>query len=425
MAQLNRNYDKLAAGYLFPEIARRTQAFLEANPGAQIMKLGIGNTTEPITPSIAEAMVEKVRALATREGYSGYGAEQGNVALREALAADYARRGIGLDASEIFVSDGAKSDTANLQSLFGLDMVVALPDPVYPVYLDTNVIAGRTGQFCGSRYEGVVYMPCAEENDFAPRVQGVGANGEGALETRLADSAGRHNPQSYLIYLCSPGNPTGAVMTHVELKEFVDFARKTDSVIIFDAAYAAFIQQPELPRSIFEVEGAKDCAIEVNSFSKNAGFTGVRCGWTVVPKQLKSGGVGEVHKMWNRRQCTFFNGASSISQAGALAALDEEGRRECQRLVDYYMGNAQIIKDGVENLGFKAFGGVNAPYIWMKTNGVPSWDFFDKLLGETHVVGTPGAGFGPSGEGFFRLSAFGHREDVEQAVESITRNLRV
>jgi LL-diaminopimelate aminotransferase len=407
MATINANYTKLAAGYLFPEIGRRTREFAAANPGATVMKLGIGNTTEPLTPAILDGLRGGVERLAARETYSGYGDEQGNADLREALAARYAGYGVQLDPDEFFVSDGAKPDSANIQSIFATDNVVAVQDPAYPVYVDSNVIAGRTGQADNGQYAGLVYMPCTEANGFFP-----------ALPDRNVD----------LIYLCSPNNPTGTVATKEQLKRFIDHARAHKAVIIFDAAYAAYIADPDLPRSIYEVDGAKDCAIEINSFSKEAGFTGVRLGWTVVPKALacEDGEPGTLHKLWFRRQTTMFNGASNIVQAGGVAALSEQGQAECRELVAYYMNNARVIREGLRGLGLTVYGGVNAPYVWLKTpGGMSSWDFFDKLLNETHVVGTPGSGFGPGGEGFFRLSAFGHAEDVQRAIDSITSNLRL
>ena len=408
MATINQNYDKLAAGYLFPEIARRTKIFQEKKTNVKVMKLGIGNTTEPLPQIVIAGLHEGVRKLGFVETYTGYGDEQGDKRLREALVEYYKRMFVDLDPSEVFVSDGAKPDSANIQSIFGLENIIAVQDPAYPVYLDTNVIAGRSGEFDKEKgiYNSIVYMPCSENNDFFPDVP-----------SKKVD----------LIYLCSPNNPTGAVATKHQLRKFVDYAREKKSVIIFDAAYSAFIWDPGLPRSIYEIEDAKECAIEINSFSKYAGFTGVRLGWTVVPKNLVVEGAepGKVNSLWNRRQCTFFNGASNIAQEGGLFALTEQGQKECQRLVDYYMKNARIIRDGVESIGLKAFGGINAPYIWMKTpNSMRSWEFFDKLLNEAHVVGTPGSGFGPSGEGYFRLSAFGHREDIEKALDSMKRNLK-
>jgi len=404
MATLNENYDRLAAGYLFPEIAKRTGEFQAANPDATVMKLGIGNTTEPLKPRIIQGLHEGVEALANVDTYSGYGDEQGNTALREAIAKRYANLGVKIDPTEVFVSDGAKPDSANIQSIFGPDNIIAVQDPAYPVYVDTNVIAGRAGDFdkTTGQYKNLVYMACTEENGFFPAVP------EGHVD---------------IIYLCFPNNPTGATGTKEQLKTFVDYANEHGSVIISDAAYVAFIQDESIPKSILEIDGAKSCAIEINSFSKDVGFTGVRLGYTVVSKAIAN---GKANQLWNRRQCTFFNGPSNIVQAGGLAALTEEGQAQSQENVDFYMENARIIRTALEGMDMDVFGGVNAPYVWMKTpNGMPSWDFFDKLLNETHVVGTPGVGFGPSGEGFFRLSAFGHRENIEQAVKSIEDKLKL
>jgi LL-diaminopimelate aminotransferase len=409
MATINHNYDKLAAGYLFPEIAKRTRAFQAENPDACLMKLGIGNTTEALTPHVVGGLYRGVERLAERETYSGYGDDRGDRRLRESIAQYYAGRDVVIDADEILVSDGAKPDSGNIQSIFGINNVVAVQDPSYPVYVDTNVIAGRTGRYDTEEglYDGIVYMPCTEDNEFFP-----------AIPDKKLD----------LIYLCSPNNPTGAVATRRQLARFVDYARKNRAVIIFDAAYAAFIRDETLPRSIYEIERADECAIEINSFSKMAGFTGVRLGWTVVPQALvcENTEPGELSALWFRRQCTFFNGASNIVQEGGIAALSPQGRKESQQLVDYYMANAVKIRDGLQDLGLTVFGGINAPYIWMKTPGeMTSWQFFDKLLSETHVVGTPGSGFGPSGEGYFRLSAFGHAEDIETAMLSIRTKLKL
>jgi LL-diaminopimelate aminotransferase len=405
MARINTNYNKLAAGYLFPEIARRTNAFLEQNPGAQVLRLGIGDTTEPIVPAVLNGLNEGVSLLGKEETYSGYGPSEGVLPLREGLAGLYAEMGVSIDPTEFFVSDGAKSDSANIQGIFSTDCVVAVQDPAYPVYVDSNVIAGRTGLAGESGYEGLVYMPCTEENGFFPE-----------LPDRKVD----------LIYICSPNNPTGAVATKEQLKTFVDYANEHQAVIFFDSAYAAFITDPELPRSIYEIEGAETCAIEMNSFSKTAGFTGVRLAWTIVPKALRTedSEAGKVHALWTRRQNTFFNGASNVVQSGGLAALSKEGRAQTDAQVAFYLENARIINEGLQSLGITTYGGGNAPYVWLKTpGGLSSWDFFDKLLGECHVVGTPGSGFGPAGEGFFRLSAFGHRENVNQAVLSLKENL--
>lgn len=405
MARINQNYDKLAAGYLFPEIARRTNAFLEENPEAKVLRLGIGDTTEPIVSAVLQGLREGTDALGSVETYSGYGASEGIGTLRQSLADLYAERGLSLDASEFFVSDGAKSDSANIQGIFSEDCVVAVQDPAYPVYVDSNVISGRTGVATDSGYEGLVYMPCTEENDFFPDIP----------EEKVD-----------LIYLCSPNNPTGAVATRDDLQKFVDYANKHHAIIFFDSAYAAFITDPTLPRSIYEIEGAENCAIEFNSFSKTAGFTGVRLAWTIVPKACRTedSEAGKLHALWTRRQNTFFNGASNIVQAGGVAALSSLGRKQTEEQVAFYLENARIINEGLQTLGITTYGGGNAPYVWLKTpRGLSSWDFFDKLLGECHVVGTPGSGFGPAGEGFFRLSAFGHRENVEHAVNSIRENL--
>ena len=407
MARINTNYDKLAAGYLFPEIARRTNAFLEENPGAQVLRLGIGDTTEPIVPAVLKGLSEGVHALGKEESYSGYGPSEGVLPLRQALADLYAECGVSLDPSEFFVSDGAKSDSANIQGIFSQDCVVAVQDPAYPVYVDSNVIFGRTGVAGESGYDGLVYMPCTEQNGFFPE-----------LPNRKVD----------LIYICSPNNPTGAVATKEQLKKFVDYANEHKAVIFFDSAYAAFITDPDLPRSIYEIEGAETCAIEMNSFSKTAGFTGVRLAWTIVPKALRTedSDSGKVHALWTRRQNTFFNGASNVVQAGGLAALSEEGRAQTDAQVAFYLENARIINEGLKSLGITTYGGGNAPYVWLKTPGnLTSWELFDKLLGECHVVGTPGSGFGPAGEGFFRLSAFGHRANVEQAVLAMREKLTV
>ncbi len=408
MATINSNYSKLSAGYLFPEIARRTSAYLDANPGVKVMRLGIGNTTEPLPPSVIAGLHEAVERLAAVETYSGYAdGSEGDVGLREAIAGRYAERGVVLDPDEIFVSDGGKPDSANLQSIFGLDNVVAVQDPAYPVYVDSNVIAGRTGQMVEGQYEGIVYMPCTEDNGFFPELPG------GKVD---------------LIYICSPNNPIGSVANRNQLQTFVDYARDQRAVLIFDAAYCAYISDPDLPRTIYEIDGAKTCAIEINSFSKDTGFTGVRLGWSAVPQDLvvEEAEPGVVNGLWRRRQNTMFNGASNIAQGGALAVFTEAGKAECGEMVAYYMANAGRIRSGLEGLGLTVYGGVHAPYLWMKTpGGMGSWVFFDKLLSEAHVVGTPGAGFGPSGEGFFRLSAFGHREDIELAVDSIENNLKL
>jgi LL-diaminopimelate aminotransferase len=407
MAKINQNYQKLSAGYLFPEIARRTNQFLKENEGTQVMRLGIGDTTEPIVPSVLEGLHNGVDHLGKVETYSGYGPSEGITSLREAIANLYKEQGAEVDPEEIFVSDGAKSDSANIQGIFSDDCVVAVQDPAYPVYVDSNVIAGRTGLAGDNGYEGLVYIPCTEENNFFPDLP---------------------NTKVDLIYICSPNNPTGAVATKEQLKTFVDYARTNKAIILFDSAYASFITDPTLPKSIYEIEGAHECAIELNSFSKTAGFTGVRLAWTIVPKACvaEDADEGVLHSLWTRRQNTFFNGASNIVQAGGVAVLTPEGRAETSKQVQFYLENASIINDGLKSKGITTYGGGNAPYVWLKTpNAMSSWDFFDKLLNECNVVGTPGSGFGPAGEGFFRLSAFGHRENVESAVLSIKDNLKV
>jgi len=407
MARINTSYRKLAAGYLFPEIAKRTKLFQEKNPDVEIMRLGIGDTTEPLTETVIKGLHDAVTALGTREGYSGYGDSEGNPDLRQAISAHYQACGAAVSADDVFVSDGAKPDSSNIQSIFGTENIVAVQDPAYPVYVDSNVIAGRSGEAVDGCYEGFVYMPCTAENGFFPD-----------LPRSKVD----------LIYICSPNNPTGAVATREQLKGFIDYALKHRAVILYDSAYSIYIQDDSLPRSIYEIDGARNCAIEFSSFSKSAGFTGVRLGWTIVPDEVtvEDTVAGEIKSLWTRRQNTFFNGASNIVQAGGLAALSDAGRSEMKELADFYMENAAIIREGVQSVGIEAYGGENAPYVWMKTpGGIDSWSFFDKLLSECHVVGTPGAGFGPSGEGYFRLSAFGHRSNIETSVASIHENLKL
>jgi LL-diaminopimelate aminotransferase len=407
MARVNENYDKLSSNYLFSEIAKRTKSFSEKNPGTEILRLGIGNTTEPLTKSIIEKMHEGVDKLADPERYTGYGDEQGDLRLRKAIAEFYLRKGISIQYDEVFVSDGAKPDSANIQSIFAQNSTIAVQDPAYPVYVDSNVITGRIGAAKGTTYSGIIYMPCTAENDFFPELPG-----------RKAD----------IIYLCSPNNPTGAVATRAQLKRFVDYAIENKSVIIFDAAYHSFISDPELPRSIYEIDGAKKCSIEINSFSKSSGFTGVRLGWSVVPKELTIEGTreGKINAIWNRRQTTMFNGASNIAQEGGIAAISEEGIKENQKIIDLYMQNARAIKECFVQKGLTVYGGENAPYLWIKTpDGMSSWEFFEKVLSEAYVVITPGSGFGPSGEGYIRVSAFGHPDTIMKALESIKQNLGI
>ncbi len=407
MATINKNYDKLQGAYMFGEVAKRMKDFVEKNPSLEIIKLGIGDTTQPLTPAVIKGLYEGVKKLSSIKTYTGYGHPKGDVRLRNALVDFYKKQNIDLSIEEIFISDGAKSDSGNISSIFGLENVVAIADPVYPVYLDSNVIAGRTGEFKNGKYKGLVYMPCNESNGFVP--------------TLLKEKAD-------IIYICSPNNPTGSVATHKQLKTFVDYALKNKSVIIFDSCYAQYIGDDSFPKSIYEIEGAKKCAIEINSFSKWAGFTGVRLGWTVVPMDLvvEDTPKGKINNLWSRRQSTMFNGASNISQEGALAVLSPLGQKESKKLVGYYMENAKIIKKSLSKLGFKVFGGENAPYIWLKSPGkLTSWEFFDKLLKEARVVTTPGSLFGSEGEGYVRLSTFADKKNVEKAMKSIEESLKI
>ena len=410
MATINDNYLKLKAGYLFPEIARRVNAFAEANPNAQIIKLGIGDVTEPLPQASRTAMIKAVEEMGDRATFKGYGPEQGYLWLREKIAAhDYKARGCQIDASEIFVSDGSKCDTGNILDIFGKNNTIAVTDPVYPVYVDTNVMAGHTGPANqAGEYAGLTYLPMTAENHFTPE-----------LPTQKVD----------LLYLCFPNNPTGATATKSELKKWVDYARENDSIILFDAAYEAFITDPTLPHSIYEVDGARECAIEFRSFSKNAGFTGTRCALTVVPKTLMAktadGSEAALHQLWSRRQSTKFNGVSYIVQRGAEAVYSEAGQAQIKGLVSFYLENAKIICEKLTAAGITVYGGVNAPYVWVKTpQGVSSWEFFDQLLQTANVVGTPGSGFGAAGEGYFRISAFNSRQNVEQAMLRITEKFQ-
>ncbi|MBX3441314.1 MAG: LL-diaminopimelate aminotransferase [Planctomyces sp.] len=407
MARINDSYLKLKAGYLFPEIARRVRTFAEAHPNAAIIRLGIGDVTEPLPPAIVEAMQRAVGEMSRRESFRGYGPEQGYDFLREAIAEhDFRARGCDISADEVFVSDGSKCDTGNILDIFGIENRVAVQDPVYPVYVDTNVMAGRTGAATPEgRYAGLVYLPCTEANQFSP-----------ALPDEPVD----------LIYLCSPNNPTGTALTKSALQGWVDYARRNDAIILFDAAYEAYITDAEIPHSIYEIPGARDVAIEFRSFSKNAGFTGTRCAYTIVPKTLTGaaadGGRHNIHALWTRRHTTKFNGVSYPVQAGAAAAYSPEGRQQIRELVRFYLENASLLRSGLERAGIQVFGGVNAPYIWLKTpGGQSSWDFFDALLTQAHLVGTPGSGFGSCGEGYFRLSAFNSRQNIEEALARLTK----
>ncbi len=405
MARINDSYLKLQAGYLFPEIGRRVKAFTDANTDAQVIRLGIGDVTLPLAPAVLKAFHEGVDDMAKGETFHGYGPEQGYDWLSQVIIDKaYKPLGVDLKTSEVFISDGSKCDCANILDIFDLGNKVAICDPVYPVYNDTNVMVGRTGQADDKGYyEGIHYMPCTGANNFTPSIP---------------------HEKVDVIYLCYPNNPTGAVATKADLKKWVDYALVNDAIILFDAAYEAFITETDIPHSIYEVEGARECAIEFRSFSKTAGFTGVRCGLVVVPEELMGtttdGAKYSFNKLWNRRQTTKFNGVSYPVQKAAAAVYSDEGWAQVKETIDYYMENARIIREGLTDAGITCFGGVNAPYIWLETpEGMTSWDFFDKLLNECHVVGTPGSGFGPSGEGYFRLSAFGDRANVETAVQRI------
>ncbi len=407
MAGINDHYRKLQAGYLFPEIGRLVRAFSESHHGAEIISLGIGDVTLPLAPSVVRALHQAVHEMGQPDGFRGYGPDRGYDFLIEAIREhDYRARGVELDADEIFVSDGSKQDSGNIQEIFRSDCRVLVTDPVYPVYVDTNVMAGRTGEADGKgRYAGIRYLPATEQNGFTPDPPQEGAD---------------------LAYLCSPNNPTGAVASRANLRSWVRWAREHDAVILFDAAYDAFIQDPALPRSIYEIDGAANCAIEMRSFSKRAGFTGLRCAYTVVPKALSgstaSGERVPLNELWARRQSTKFNSAPYLVQRAAAAVFSEEGRKETGEQVAYYMENARRIRTELAGAGFRVFGGEHAPYIWMRTPaGLSSWDCFDRLLETAHVVSTPGSGFGAAGEGYVRLSAFNDRDQVEEAVARIRR----
>jgi LL-diaminopimelate aminotransferase len=411
MATINDNYLKLKAGYLFPEIARRVNAFAEAHPDAKIIRLGIGDVTEPLPEACRTAMIKAVEEMGDRSTFKGYGPEQGYAWLREKIAAqDFQARGADIDASEIFISDGSKCDTGNILDIFGDNNIIAVTDPVYPVYVDTNVMAGHTGAANDKgEFAGFVYLPVTAENNFTAEIP-----------THKVD----------LIYLCFPNNPTGATASKEHLQAWVDYAKANNSIIFFDAAYESYITDPSIPHSIYEIPGARDVAIEFRSFSKNAGFTGTRCALTVVPKTLTAkaadGSDVELWKLWNRRQSTKFNGVSYIIQRGAEAVYSPEGQAQVEALVSFYLENAKIIREQLTAAGLAVYGGVNAPYVWVKTpNGLSSWDFFDKLLHTVNVVGTPGSGFGAAGEGYFRISAFNSRENVEAAMQRITNDFVV
>ena len=401
MVKINENFLKLPGSYLFSEVARRIGAYTEAHPEATITKLSIGDVTRPLVPAVVEAMQKAVTEMGTAEGFHGYGPEQGYPFLREAIAQfDYNARGVNITPEEIFVSDGAKSDCGNIGDIFGVDNVVAICDPVYPVYVDSNAMAGRAGDFDQQlgRWTKLVYMPCVKENGFMPEIP---------------------REKVDIIYLCFPNNPTGTMATREQLQEWVDYANKNGSVIFYDSAYEAFITNPDVPHSIFEVEGSRTCAIEFRSFSKTAGFTGNRCAYTVVPKELERGGA-RLNILWNRRQCTKFNGVPYVVQRGAEAVYSMFGRMQIMENIAYYQNNARVILEGLTAAGMECYGGVDAPYIWMKTpDGMGSWEFFDHVLEKANVATTPGAGFGPSGEGYIRLTAFGEAEATRRAVEQI------
>lgn len=407
MFKANGFYGLLAGNYLFAEIAKRSAAFQASNPDADIIRMGIGDVTRPLVPAIIEAMHHAVDDMSKADTFHGYGPDFGYDFLREAiLRRDYESRQISLESAEIFVSDGAKCDVGNIQELFSPDCVVAVMDPVYPVYVDTNIMSGRGGQYLPARgaYENIVYLTCSAENDFVP-----------ALPDRPVD----------VLYLCYPNNPTGMTLSKEQLKRFVDWALEHQALILYDSAYEAYISEPDVPHSIYEIDGARECAIEFRSMSKTAGFTGVRCSYTVVPKALRAvdtfGRAVSLNDMWARRQSTKLNGVSYITQRGAEAALSDEGHRQIQSVVRDYMENAAIIRDSLSAAGYTVYGGVNAPYIWFKTPGGDSWAFFDELLTKRHIIGTPGAGFGAAGEGYFRMTAFATRENTIRAMERMKR----
>lgn len=405
MLNRNPNIAHLSSGYLFPEISRRRNAYAKANPEARIISLGIGNTTEPLTPHVVEGLQAEALRLGTKKGYSGYGDETGLPSLRAKIA-EVLYSGL-VSPEEVFISDGAKCDIGRIQYLFGQNVAVAVQDPAYPVYVDGSVMIGAAGPVLenGSGYKGITYMPCTAENDFFPDLSVI--------------------PQNALVYFCSPNNPTGAVATKAQLEELVRVVRSRNSIIIFDSAYASFIRDPSLPKSIFEIDGARECAIEISSFSKPIGFTGVRLGWSIVPEQLVFSDGTPVMRDWTRLMTTIFNGASNIAQYGGLASLDEEGLAETRTLTDFYLENAALIRKALQgknftDAGVRLFGGDNAPYIWAQFPGRKSWEIFDLILDSCHVVCTPGAGFGPAGESFIRFSSFGHRDQVIEACSRLS-----
>lgn len=408
MSYINENFLELQDSYLFSTIAKKVAKFTEEHPDKKVIKLGIGDVTKPIVPACIKAMQKAVEEMGTQEGFRGYGPEQGYDFLRKAIAEnDYKLRGVEIQEDEIFISDGAKCDCGNIVDIFDKNNKVAITDPVYPVYLDTNVMSGRSGKYNKEKeiYENIVYLPVTAENEFKPE-----------LPKEKVD----------LIYLCFPNNPTGTTLDKQELKKWVDYAKENKSIILYDAAYEAFITEENIPHSIYEIEGAKEVAIEFKSYSKTAGFTGVRCGYVVIPKEVKgfanNGEEVSLNKLWNRRTCTKFNGVPYITQRAAEAVYTEEGQKQIKENINYYLENAKIIRQGLEEAGFSVYGGVNSPYIWLKIpEGMTSWEFFDKLLEEANVVGTPGSGFGPHGEGYFRLTAFNTKENTIEAIERIKK----
>ncbi len=404
MTLINEHFLKLPGNYLFSEIAKKVNSYKKTHPGAKIISLGIGDVTRPLAPAVVEAMHKAIDEMADEVTMRGYAPETGYPFLIDAIIKnDFNSRGVKLDSDEIFVSDGAKSDTGNIGDILSVENFVAVTDPVYPVYLDANAMAGRAGYFKDGIWNNILYLPCTPDNQFIPRV----------IRKRVD-----------VVYLCYPNNPTGTTLTYSQLKTWVDYALEKNVLLMFDAAYEAFITEDDVPHSIYEIEGAKKVAIEFRSFSKTAGFTGVRCGYTVIPKELiaedKSGRQYSLNALWHRRQSTKFNGTAYIVQRGAEAVYSSEGQKQVRKTIDYYMGNARIIKSGLESIGMTVYGGVNAPYIWVKTPAdMSSWEFFDKLLNEIQIVTTPGVGFGKSGEGFIRLTAFGKRVDTIEAIEKI------
>ena len=409
MALINEHFLKLQKNYLFADIAKKVNAFKATHPKANVISLGIGDVTQPLCPAVIEAMHKAVDEMANKATFHGYGPEQGYLFLREAIVKnDFLARGIHLDPSEIFINDGAKSDTGNIGELVRWDNSMAVTDPIYPVYIDSNVMNGRAGYFEDGHWSNVTYMPCNEGNEFVPQIP---------------------DHRVDMIYLCYPNNPTGMVISKSELRKRVNYAIHNDSIIFYDAAYEAYIQDPDIPHSIYEIRGARKVAIEFHSYSKTAGFTGVRCGYTVIPKELTAytmeGAPIELNPMWDRRQCTKFNGTSYISQRAAEAIYTPEGQKQVKETIAYYMENAKIMRDGLTRLGFKVYGGENAPYLWVKTPGdIPSWKFFEQMLYGAQVVCTPGVGFGPAGEGFIRLTAFGDRADCKEAMRRIGEWMR-